>query len=303
MPAWARGWPPRPRCDSLGRVQPVLAIAYGFALLWGALWGSFLNVVVYRVPAGLSVVRPASRCPHCLTPIAWWQNVPVLSWAILRGRCFSCKAPISPRYPAIETLTAALSLAVVVPWIPAWLGGAVPPWQALVAVLGEQLLVFTLLAIALIDADTFLVPDVLSLPLPVLGVLLAVAVGPARGVSWQQAAAGALVAGGGLLAVQWAYATWSGREGLGTGDVKLLAGIGAFLGLASLPAVLLLSSLQGLAFALVYAALQRGKATEERGLQSLRYLALPFGPFLAIAAVQWLLLHRMLAHLLPSFGG
>jgi leader peptidase (prepilin peptidase)/N-methyltransferase len=284
-------------------VQPILAIAYGFALLWGALWGSFLNVVVYRVPAGLSVVRPASRCPHCLTPITWWQNIPVLSWAVLRGRCFACKAPISPRYPAIETLTAALSLAVVVPWIPAWISGFVPPWQVLVAVLGEQLLVFTLLAIALIDADTFLVPDALSLPLPILGILLAVVVGEARGVTWQQAGAGALVAGGGLLAIQWGYAALTGREGLGTGDVKLLAGIGAFLGLASLPAVLLLASLQGLAFALIYAGLARGKATEERGLQSLRHLALPFGPFLAVAAVQWLMLHRLLAGVLPSFGG
>ncbi len=283
-------------------MEPILAIAYGFALLWGALWGSFLNVVVYRVPAGLSVVKPRSRCPHCLTPIAAWQNIPVLSWTVLRGRCFTCKSPISPRYPVVETLTAALSVAIVAPWLPALLDGSVAPWQVLVAVLAEQLLVFALLAIALIDADTFLVPDVLSLPLPFIGLALALAVGPLRGVTWQQSAAGALVAGGGLLAVQWGYATLTGREGLGTGDVKLLAGIGAFLGLTSLPVVLLLASLQGLAFALAYALFSRGKATSDRGLASLRYLALPFGPFLAIAAVQWLLLHRIFADFLQKLG-
>jgi leader peptidase (prepilin peptidase)/N-methyltransferase len=280
-------------------VQSLLAIVAVSALVWGALWGSFLNVVVHRVPAGLSVVRPRSRCPSCLTPIAAHHNVPILSWLLLRGRCGHCKAPISWRYPAVELVAAALSLAVLTPWLPTLLEGTSPVWQVAVAVLAEQTLVFALLAIALIDADTFLIPDVLSLPLVVLGLGLAAVVGPARGVSWQQAAAGALVAGLGLYAVQRAYAALTGREGLGTGDVKLLAAIGAWLGLASVPAVLLLGALQGLAFALGYAALTP-QAASERGLSSIRHLAVPFGPFLALGAVEWLLAHRWLLRWLPG---
>lgn len=279
-------------------VQTLLIMGAVFALLWGALWGSFLNVVVYRLPAGLSVVRPRSRCPTCLTPIAAHHNIPLLSWLLLRGRCAHCKSPISPRYPAVELTAAVLSLAVLTPWLTTLLEGTTPPWQVVTAVLGEQALVFTLLAIALIDADTFVVPDVLSLPLVVLGLACAVAVGAARGVSWQQAAAGAVVAGLGLFAVQWGYAALTGREGLGTGDVKLLAAIGAWLGLASLPAVLLLGALQGLVFALAYAAL-RPQAATERGVSSLRHLAVPFGPFLALGAVEWLLWHRWLLTRLP----
>ena len=275
---------------------PILAI---FAVLWGALWGSFLNVVVYRVPAGLSVVHPRSRCPSCLTPIAWWQNIPVLSWAALGGRCYTCKNPIGIRYPLVEAAMGALSLAVAWPWLPAILTGDVEPWQGLAIVLTEQLFVFALLAMSLIDADTFLIPDSLSLPLPLIGLALAAAVGPLRGVNWQAAGIGALLGGGGLLLVQWLYAVLTGREGLGTGDVKLLAGIGAFLGPMALPAILLLSALQGLLFVAGWSLLGRGKLAEERGLDSIRHLALPFGPFLAIAAVQWLFLHRLLP---PNFG-
>ncbi len=284
------GFSPPAACVSLSSVQIVLAIAYGFALLWGALWGSFLNVVVYRLPAGLSVVRPRSRCPGCLRPIVWWQNVPIVSWALLRGRCFHCKMAISLRYPAVETVVAALSVAVVMPWLPIALQGDLEPWRLVIAVLGEQAFVFALVAIALIDADTFMVPDVISLPLVILGLLLSVVVGPARGVSWQIAGTGALLGGGGLLVIQWGYARLTGREGLGTGDVKLLAAIGAVLGIVALPAVMLLAALQGLGFALVYALVSGGKVKEERGLASLRHLALPFGPFLALAAIQWLLL-------------
>ncbi len=284
-------------------MDPLLTITGIFALLWGALWGSFLNVVVYRVPAGLSVVKPRSRCPNCLTPIAAWQNIPIVSFALLGGRCAKCKIAISMRYPAVEATVAALSLAVVVPWLPLALSGQAEPWQIAGVVLGEQLFVYALVAIALIDADTFMIPDVLSLPLPLLGLLLAFAVGDMRGVDWRQSAAGALVAGAGLFAVQWGYAALTGREGLGTGDVKLLAGIGAFLGLTALPAILLLGALQGLAFAAIYVLASGRSAAADRGLASLRHLALPFGPFLALAAIQWLLLHRLFAPQLARLLG
>lgn len=270
----------------------LLPTIYGLTLIWGATWGSFLNVVIYRLPAGLSVVRPASRCPACETPIRWWQNVPVLSYGLLGGRCASCKVRISLRYPAVEALAAALALAVSVPWVLAWLQGDTEAQTAIAGMMAEQAFVFALLAIALIDADTFMVPDVLSLPLIVVGLLVSVWLGELRAVPWQQSAAGALLGGGGLLAVQWGYAALTGREGLGTGDVKLMAALGAWLGLAALPVVMLLAALQGLLFAFGWVALRRGAVTEERGLRSVRHLALPFGPFLALAAVQWLLLHH-----------
>lgn len=283
-------------------MQGLAAIAAAFALLWGGLWGSFLNVVVYRLPAGLSVVRPRSRCPRCLAPIAARHNIPVLSWVLLRGRCASCQAPISPRYPVVEATVAALSLAVAAPWLPVLLDPGEVPWRVVLAIVGEQTFVFAWVAVALIDADTFLIPDALSLPLPLLGLGIAWLVGDLRGVDPLSAAAGAALAGVGLWLLMWLYAHVTGREGLGLGDVKLLAGIGALLGLTAVPAVLLLAAVQGLLFALGYALMSKGEATRERGLQSIRHLAVPFGPFLAIASIQWLLLHRLLAGLLAHWG-
>ncbi len=264
-------------------------------LLWGSLWGSFLNVVVYRVPAGLSVVRPRSRCPQCLTPIAGWHNIPVLSWILLRGACASCKAPISPRYPAVEATMAVLALAVGMPWLPSILDANPMPWQPVVAMLGEQAFVFTWLAIALIDADRFEVFDALSLPLPIAGLGLAAAVGDLRGVPWQQAGVGALVGGAGFALISWTYGRVTGREGLGLGDAYILAGIGALLGVNALPAVILAAAIQGLLFVTCTLVVRR-RATvlAERGLASARHFALPFGPFLVVAGVQWLLLHRWL---------
>jgi leader peptidase (prepilin peptidase)/N-methyltransferase len=273
-------------------VHPLLTLAVVFALLWGAAWGSFLNVVVWRLPRGESVVRPRSRCPSCGTPIAAWHNVPVLSWMLLGGRCAQCKTSISWRYPVVEATAAALSLAVALPWLPALVDGTLAPWHGLGCIAADQLFAFALLAIALIDADTFLVPDVLSLPLVLIGLGIAFPLGELRGVPWQLAGSGALAAGLGLFALQWGYAKLTGREGLGTGDVKLLAALGAFLGLPALPAVLLLAAVQGLVFAGGYLVAQRGKALSERGLQSVRHLAVPFGPFLVLAGLQWLLLGR-----------
>ncbi len=271
-------------------------------LLWGSLWGSFLNVVVYRVPAGLSVVRPRSRCPQCLTPIAGWHNIPVVSWVWLRGACASCKAPISPRYPAVEATMAVLALAVGAPWLPTILDADPIPWQSVVAMLGEQAFVFTWLAIALIDADRFEVFDALSLPLPLAGIGLAAAVGDLRGVAWQQAGLGALVGGAGFALVSWVYGRLTGREGLGLGDAYILAGIGALLGAAALPAVILAAALQGLLFAgATLVVRRRSTVLAERGLESARHLALPFGPFLVVAGVQWLLLHRWLGALLAPW--
>ena len=276
---------------------------YAVVIAWGAVWGSFLNVVIYRVPAGLSVVSPPSRCPLCETRIRWWQNIPVLSFALLAGRCGSCKTPISMRYPAVEATTALLALAVAIPWVTAWMQGELGVERAVVGMLAEHAFLFALISIALIDADTFMIPDSLSLPMPLLGIAAAFYVGDARGISWQQAASGAAAGGFGLLAIQWGYAAVTGREGLGTGDVKLLAGLGAWLGLESLPFVMFLAAVQGLLFA-GFAVATGGSMAAERGLASLRHVALPFGPFLVLGGVQWLLLHhQILAVAGPWLGG
>lgn len=281
----------------------LIPFAYVVILAWGAVWGSFLNVVIYRVPAGLSVVSPASRCPSCETPIKWWQNVPVLSFAWLGGRCASCKVPISIRYPSVEAVTAIVALAVAVPWVTAWGRGEVAAEIAVAGILAEHLFVFALISIALIDADTFMIPDSLSLPLPIIGIAIAFLLGDLRGVSWQQAAAGAATGGFGLLAIQWGYAAMTGREGLGTGDVKLLAGLGAWLGLEAMPIVMFLAAVQGLCFA-AFAAMVGPSMTEARGLASMRHVALPFGPFLVLAGLQWLLLNRQIMAVLdPLLGG
>lgn len=273
-------------------MEASLTTVLAVVAVWGALWGSFLNVVVYRLPRGRSVVRPGSACPSCAKPIAPWHNVPVLGFLWLRGRCAHCRQPISWRYPAVEALFALLCVGLALPYVQAVLIDGAAWRPALTAALGEQGFAFALVALALIDAETFQIPDALSLPLPLLGLAIAVGVGDLRGVSWASSASGALVGAGGLFALQWGYAAATGREGLGTGDVKLLAGIGAFVGLTALPLVLLAGALQGLLFGLAYAFATRGRAVTQRGLASLRYLALPFGPFLALAALQWLLLHR-----------
>ncbi len=281
-----------------------MPVLFAIVLVWGACWGSFLNVVIYRLPAGMSVATPPSHCPACSAPIRPWQNIPVLSWALLGGRCAHCRVAISMRYPAVEAVTAALALAVALPWVSALVQGDLSLGEAVGGLLFEHAFLFALVGIALIDADTFMVPDSLSLPLPLLGIGLAFWLGDARGVSWQQAASGALVGGGGLLAVQLGYAALTGREGLGTGDVKLMAGLGAWLGIQSLPVVLLAAAIQGLVFAAVLHLIQRERLVEDRGLASVRHLALPFGPFLALSGLQWLLLQRRLMPLLERwFGG
>jgi leader peptidase (prepilin peptidase) / N-methyltransferase len=255
------------------------------------------------VPAGLSVVSPPSRCPSCETPIRWWQNIPMLSFALLGGRCGSCKVAISFRYPAVEATTAALALATAMPWVTAWAQGEMQPEHAALGIVAEHVFLFALISIALIDADTFMIPDSLSLPLPLLGIGLAFVLGDARGVSWQQSAAGAAAGGFGLLAVQWGYAALTGREGLGTGDVKLLAGLGAWLGISSLPILIFLAASQGLMFAALAAWIGPSLAGQ-RGLASMRYVALPFGPFLVLGGLQWLLLHKQIIAVAgPLLGG
>ncbi len=247
------------------------------ALIGGCL-GSFINVVIYRLPRGVSLVRPRSRCPSCERPVRAHENVPVLSFLWLRGRCRGCGAPIGLRYPIVEGLGAALTVAAVTT-----AGG---PLEALV----RAGLALALLAVLFIDLDFRIIPDPITLPGTMLGLLWAL-VGP---LSLPQALLGALVGGGGLLAVAWAYQRLTGREGLGMGDVKLMAMVGAFTGWQGALGTILIGSLAG---SLV------GVGLMLHGTGS-RQTALPFGAFLAPAT--WVILFlgdTLWQHYLKLFPG
>jgi leader peptidase (prepilin peptidase)/N-methyltransferase len=239
-----------------------------YAALLGLIVGSYLNVVIYRVPLGISTVLPRSRCPQCGAAIRAVDNVPVLSFLLLRGRCRQCGAHISWRYPAVEAATAALFLACFLRF-----GISL---EAPVAALFTALL----LALAMIDYDHMILPDVLTYPGIALGILLQPLVPWAR--LWDGpwgamagAALGALLGSGLLLAVWIAWYLWRHEEGMGLGDVKMLAFIGAFLGwkgvLVSLFAAALLGSVVGLTLMAF------------RGLDL--KAKLPFGVFLALGGL------------------
>lgn len=292
--------------------MPVTHWLFGLAVVvFGALVGSFLNVVVYRMPLGLSVVHPGSRCGACGTAIAPWNNIPVLSWLLLGGKAACCKAPFSIRYPMVEAATAALAYAIWSRLVLPMDGRAAPELDF---ALGAFALLFTfaamLLVIALIDLDTLRIPDVLSLPLIPLGLATAWAFGSVTHVSTEQSLFGILIGGGTLLVVTYGYFAITGREGMGLGDYRLMAGVGAFLGWQSLLFLLIASAVQGLVFAGVVKvfrlegalprlddplpagfsdgneAQQPEAASEPDGPVP---LAVPFGPFIALAALEWLL--------------
>ncbi len=252
-------------------------------IVFGACVGSFLNVCIHRIPADESVVRPRSRCPRCGTLIAWYDNIPVVSWLLLRARCRTCAEPISSRYPLIELAAGALA------GLALWTFGLTP--QALVA------FTFTaaLLLVTAVDLDHLFIPDEISLPGIVVG--LATSLLP-DGIGVVDSLLGVLAGGGVLWAVAASYERLTGVEGMGFGDVKLLAMIGAFLGWQALPAVLIVASMSG-AVAGVGAMLangisqQSGRVVRRLGWRALpihlrrtaRRTAIPFGPFLALGAL------------------
>lgn len=307
--------------DTVAYLKELLIV---YAFVWGALWGSFLNVVIYRLPRDMSLSRPPSHCPNCSTPIRWYDNVPIFGWLWLRGRCRDCKVPIPPRYPGVELLVALLS--TLLWWQVSHDTVGVAPLQTVAMVfLFRFYFVLVLVAIAFIDLDLTIIPNRLTYPGMVWGLVAALLTphtGPLSLVHPQVDIVSALVglvAGGGvILAIYWGYRLATGRIGVGGGDVTMLALIGANLGWMSLPIVLLLASLQGLIAALglfLWERVRRRGRDESlflRGAhrdafwteegrpeapedpedvaeddQFLR-LALPFGPFLALAALQYL---------------
>lgn len=234
----------------------------------GAIVGSFLNVVIARLPQeGESVVFPASRCPACKTAIRWYDNIPLLSFLLLRRRCRACQAVISWLYPAVELAMALLSLALL------------SRFGLSVAFGIYFLYTAALLAIICIDAEHQLIPDVISLPGIVVGLGLSL-INPY--VGWQDAAIGILVGGGSFYLIAWVYYLITKREGMGGGDIKLLAMIGAFQGWQALPFVVFISSLLGTVVGIGAMVKQR------KGGRTV----IPYGPFLAIAALLYLFFRR-----------
>ena len=260
--------------------QPVVFTA--LALMFGCTVGSFLNVVCLRLPkmmerewrqqcaelsgqplddsasAVFNLAFPPSHCPQCGHNIRAWENIPVISYLLLKGRCSGCGTPISKRYPVVETACGLLSAMI------AWHFG--PSWQCAAALV----LTWALLALAIIDFDTQLLPDDITLPLLWAGLLLALGNTfiPLRDAVIG-AAAGYLI----LWTVYWVFKLITGREGMGFGDFKLLAALGAWLGWQALPQVILLSSVVGAVVGIGMIVL-RGRD---------RQIPIPFGPYLAAA--------------------
>ena len=274
--------------------SPALFIA--LVLLLGLLVGSFLNVVIWRLPKMLerewqaqcaelaadgrattivagetfNLIRPRSACPACHTPIKAWHNIPVLSWLLLRGRCAQCQVSISARYPLVEVLTGVLSALV------AWKFGYGMP------VLGALLVTWFLLALTFIDLDHQLLPDSLTLPLLWLGLLASLAWQGGSSTSLpvdpRSAVIGAVAGYLSLWSVYQLFKLATGKEGMGYGDFKLLAALGAWLGWQMLLPIVLISAAVGAVTGILLIALAgRGRATP-----------IPFGPFLSAAG--WLTL-------------
>jgi len=235
-----------------------------FSALLGAVIGSFLNVVILRLPKeDASIAFPASHCPGCQTPIAWYDNIPIVSFLFLRARCRSCGMKISWQYPLVEAVMALLAVALFRQFGPTWAFGI------------YFLFCAALLAIFVIDLHHQIIPDVISLPGIAIGFALSF-VNPL--VNWQSAAIGILVGGGILYLIAAGYYLFAKREGMGGGDIKLLAMIGAFLGWQALPFVLFASSILGSIIG-IGAMLKQKKGGKT---------VIPYGPFLAVAAVTYL---------------
>ena len=233
------------------------------AFIFGAAIGSFLNVCIFRLPAGTSIIKPSSQCPHCHHPIRFYDNIPIISFAVLGGRCRHCKAKISWRYPLVELITAFLSLLLFLKF------GL--SWNYLV------FFVFTavLIVITFIDLDHQIIPDILTLPGIPLFFLAAVFIVK---LSWVEALLGLLIGGGVLFVIAFVYELITKREGMGGGDIKLLAMIGGFLGWKSLIFVLLFSSFSGALIGIAAMIIKK---------QDTKY-AIPFGPFLSAAAIAYI---------------
>ena len=254
--------------------------------IFGSIVGSFLNVCIARLPREESIVSPPSHCPLCKAAIPFYDNIPLISYLYLRGHCRFCGEGISPRYFVVELLTGTFAVALLSRF---GLGFVFFVYFVLVA---------ALIVITFVDLDVRIVPDVISLP--------GIGVGLLSSIVWSQwpmghlsnlpsptsSLLGIIVGGGSLLLVAWTYQFFTGVEGMGGGDVKLLAMIGAFLGWPSVPVALFFASLTGSVVGLVFML--------SKGVDS-KY-ALPFAPFLCLGALLYLFFGPALIAIYPLFG-
>jgi leader peptidase (prepilin peptidase) / N-methyltransferase len=228
--------------------------------IFGACIGSFLNVCIYRLPNSKSIVYPPSACPGCDTPIQFYDNIPILSYLLLRGKCRRCQAVISIRYPLVELMVGLFAVCVYL------------KFGLTLEALITFLFIASLVVITFIDIDHRIIPDVISLPGIPLGFAASFFL---PGVSYVDSLLGILVGGGSLLMVAWVYNLITHKEGMGGGDIKLLAMIGAFVGWKGVLLTIFLSSAIGTLCGLMV-MIRSGKNMK---------LAIPFGPFLAIGTM------------------
>jgi leader peptidase (prepilin peptidase) / N-methyltransferase len=242
-----------------------------FSIIFGALIGSFLNVCIYRLPREESIVTPGSHCPSCNQPIRFYDNIPLISYSFLRGKCRNCRHPISLQYPLVEGISALSSLLLFLRFGPSW------------SYLAYFAFAAALIAITVIDLHYQIIPDLISLPGIGAGLLVSLVIPQ---ITFFNSLFGVLLGGGSLFLVATVYQWLFKREGMGGGDVKLLAMIGAFLGWKAVILTIFLSSLIGSVTGVVL-MLIKGK--------DFKY-AIPFGPFLSLGAILALFYGERIIH-------
>jgi leader peptidase (prepilin peptidase) / N-methyltransferase len=240
-------------------------VFYPAAVILGLCLGSFYNVCVHRYLTGQSIVWPGSHCPGCGHTLSWWENIPLLSYVLLRGRCGSCSGKINLRYPVIETLSGILSL-----------------FLAMKFGFGMVYFVYLffsglLIVASFIDFEIYILPDIITLP----GAILAFMSSFILPISWQDSLSGALLGSGIFLLLQKTYKLIKKIDGLGTGDIKIMLMLGALTGWQGLPILIFSSAVLGLAAALFYMK----KSKVSKTMQT----PVPFGPFLALGAIIYIL--------------
>jgi leader peptidase (prepilin peptidase)/N-methyltransferase len=300
-----------------------------FAFVWGCLWASFVNVVVYRVPRGMSVIRPGSHCPGCGAAVRPMDNIPVLSWLFLRGRARCCGVRISPRYVIVEVLGGVLALAIA-ELVAAQVTRETTLLHAAAIFLSDLALALALMAAAFIDLSHMFLPDVITIG----GALFGLATPALRDLTWLDALLGAAVGFGGIwFPFVFAYQALRGRPGMGLGDAKLVMLAGAWFGWPGAAFALFAGALQATLVAVVLVLLRGGieepeavradreelhraaaagdgeaiQALEEDPLatapaQGFMAARLPFGPFLCLAIIEWMLGRAWFWERLPLLG-
>lgn len=247
------------------------------AFIFGAVVGSFLNVCICRMPKNESVVSPPSHCPNCDYRIRWYDNIPLVSYLLLKGRCRGCRTPISVQYPLVEFINGLLTLLLFLRYGPS------------LTFLALFIFCSALVVITFIDLEHQIIPDEISLSGIVLGFVCSFFL---PGLGWLNSLVGIILGGGSLLLVAYIYQWLTGKDGMGGGDIKLLAMMGAFLGWKAVPFIIFASSLVGSIVGITIMLVQKKDSK----------LAIPFGPYLAFGAVLYIFYGRQIIQWYLSIG-